>query len=147
MAEGILKSVLSEKGVKNISVSSAGTAGLDKLPASAFAVEAAKLWNVDISSHRSTPLTKEIINSANLILAMSSNHIRVIQNLAPNALKKTYLLKGFPKAYSPMHEDVYDPIGGPLDLYNQTFLELDEKIRGIVGEIIELSDNSSEGNV
>jgi len=146
MAEGILKSVLSEKDIKNINVSSAGTAGFNGHPATGFAVEAAKVWNVDISGHLSTPLTKELLDSADLILAMSSNHIGFIKQVAPKALSRSFLLKGFPEPYSPLQEDVYDPIGGPLDLYNQTYMELDEKIRGIVPEIVKLSENASRGN-
>ena len=144
MAEGILKNLLKLKGVEHIEVSSAGTAGLDHFPASENAVEAAKVWDIDISGHRSRPINRWIIESADLILAMSPNHVDYILNIAPSAKNKTYLIKGFPKPFSPAQEGVRDPIGGPLELYNQTYLELDEVLRRIERDIIDLSNSSGE---
>jgi protein-tyrosine-phosphatase len=144
LAEGILKHLLEIKGIRHIEVSSAGTAGLDNFPASENAVFAAKAWDIDISGHRSRPLSRDIVESADLVLAMSPGHVDQILKLSPSAAKKTYLLKGFPRPYSPTQEEVQDPIGRPLDLYNQTFLELDEILRRIEHDIIEMSDSSGE---
>lgn len=144
MAEGILKHLLDIKGIKHIEVSSAGTAGLDNSPASENAVIAAKSWDVDISGHRSRPISRGIIDSADLILAMAPGHVDQIVKLSPSAREKTYLIKAFPNPYSPGQEEVHDPIGGPLELYNQTYLELDEILRRIEGEIIKRSDSAGE---
>jgi protein-tyrosine-phosphatase len=144
MAEGILKYLLKIKGINHIYVSSAGIAGLDNYPASENAVEAAKVWDVDISKHRSRPLDSELIESADLILAMSPGHADFILKLSPSAKTRTYLIKGFPQPYSSSQEGVHDPIGGPLDLYNQTFMELDEILRRIEQDIINLSKSSGE---
>lgn len=144
MAEGILKHLLEIKGIRHIDVSSAGTAGLDNFPASENAVIAAKSWDVDISDHRSRPITRGIIESADLILAMAPGHVDQIVRLSPNAVGKTFLIKGFPKPYSPTQEEVHDPIGGPLELYNQTYLELDEVLRRIEGDIIKRSDSAGD---
>jgi protein-tyrosine-phosphatase len=144
MAEGILKYLLKMKGINHIDVSSAGTAGLDNYPASENAVEAAKVWDVDISGHRSRPINREIIESADLILAMSPGHVDYILNLSPSAKTRTYLIKGFPQPFSPSQDGVRDPIGGPLDLYNQTYMELDEVLRRIEQDIINMSKSSGE---
>jgi len=142
MAEGILKSVLAVKRIDNISVNSAGTAGLHDTPASRFAVEAAKIWGVDIQNHLSTALTPKLIESADLILALAANHVDHILKKSSGARSKTFLLKGFPKAFLPGQDDVNDPIGGPLEMYNQTYLELDEHIRKIFADIIRLAEQS-----
>lgn len=138
MAEGILRSLLKQKGADDIIVSSAGVGGLEGYPASGFAVEVAKNWHVDISGHRARQLSHETIEKADLILAMSPEHADYILRTEPEARKKTYLLKSFPKLYVPSQEGVNDPIGGSLDQYNQTYLELDEAMRRIEGNIIQL---------
>jgi protein-tyrosine-phosphatase len=144
LAEGILKNLLKSRGIEHIQVSSAGTAGLDSFPASENAVEAAKVWDIDISGHRSRPINRRIIESADLILAMSPDHVNYIFSVSPSAKNRTYLIKGFPKPFSPTQEGVRDPIGGPLELYNQTYLELDEIIRRIERDIIDMSNSSGE---
>jgi protein-tyrosine-phosphatase len=144
MAEGILKNLLQNKGIEHIEVSSAGTAGLDNYPASENAVEAAKVWDVDISNHRSRPIDRRIIESADLILAMSPEHVNYILSLSPSASERTFLIKGFPEPFSPHQEGIQDPIGGPLDLYNQTYMELDEILRKIERNIIDLAEFSGD---
>lgn len=139
MAEGIFKSILNQWRINNIDVFSAGIAGLIDYPATENAIEAAKLWEVDISGHKSRAVSSEIIESIDLILAMSSNHVDYVLNLNPGARNKTFLIKGFPKPYSPAQENVHDPIGGSLELYNQTYLELDETIRRFEKDIIDMS--------
>ena len=64
MAEGILKHLLKSKGIEHIDVSSAGTAGLEGYPPSENAVEATRVWDIDISGHRSRPLNRRLIESA-----------------------------------------------------------------------------------
>jgi protein-tyrosine-phosphatase len=139
MAEGILKALLNERGIDHIQVSSAGIGALSGMPATPFAIEAAKHWDVDISGHRARQLTKKMIDDADLILAMSHEHVDSILRKDPDALKKTYLFKGFPQGFSPKQEGVRDPIGGALGDYNQTYLELDEALRRIENKIIEMS--------
>jgi protein-tyrosine-phosphatase len=141
MAEGILRTLLSERGIENIKVSSAGVGALEGMPATSFAIEAAKLWGVDISSHIARQLNTRIIDDADLILVMSPEHYEAIKRKMPQALPKTYLFKGFPEPLSPRQEGVHDPIGGSLDDYNQTFMELDEILRRIEGRIIQLYES------
>ncbi len=145
MAEGILKSLLKQKGKDDIIVSSAGVGALEGYPASGFAIEVAKNWDVDISDHRARQLSHEMIKKTDLILAMSPEHADNILRTDPRAKSKTYLLKSFPKLYAPSQEGVDDPIGGSLDQYNHTYLELDDVLRRIAGDIIQLASSSGKG--
>ncbi len=138
MAEGILRKVAGENNVSNLKIGSAGTVAIDGMPATDFAIMAAKHWDIDISNHRSRKLTGNLVNSSDLILAMGAEHIESILSLDSTALSNTYLLKGFPQPYDSSQARVDDPIGGSLEQYNQTFLELDEVIRKIFHKIAEL---------
>lgn len=146
MAEGILKSMLDHRGKTDISVSSAGISGLDNHPAAQYAIEAAAHWGVDISNHRGRSITRRMIDNADLILAMSPEHVEFILRQIPGAAGKTYLLKAFPKPYSPAQERVDDPIGGLLDQYNRTFLELDDALRRAESDILRLAESSQKGS-
>jgi len=142
MAEGILRSMLRQRGEIEIEVSSAGIGGLNNYPAAQFAIESARHWDVDISDHRARNIDREMIRRADLILAMSPEHVEYILRLDSSAAAKTYLIKAFPKPYSPGQEGVDDPIGGLLEQYNKTFLELDEALRRAEGDILRLAKSS-----
>jgi protein-tyrosine-phosphatase len=146
MAEGILKSILKEKGIEDIRISSAGIGAMTGMPATPFATEAARNWGVDISNHRARRLTPKLIEEADLILAMAPEHVVEILRKRPDAVRKTFLVKAFPAPYSASQERVQDPIGGSLDDYNQTYLELDEILRKIADRIIQLSESLKKGS-
>jgi protein-tyrosine-phosphatase len=146
MAEGILKAVLKEHGIENIRVSSAGIGAMTGMPATPYAIEAAKNWGVDISSHHASQISRDMIERADLILAMAPEHAEVVFRKSPEASRKTFLIKAFPTPYAPTQEKVQDPIGGTLNEYNQTYLELDEILRRIVTRIIQLSGSSKKGS-
>lgn len=136
MAEGIAKK-LAQEYMLDVDMSSAGTAAPEGKPATDFAVEAAKHWDIDISLHRSRALTEELVKGSDLILAMGSENVEQVLALDPGAYAKTYMIKSFPEPYRPGQERIEDPIGRNLEDYNQTFLELDELIRRIFPRIIE----------
>jgi protein-tyrosine-phosphatase len=153
MAEGILKKMLKENKLDNIEVGSAGTSSLDGAFPSLFAIEVVKAQNVDLTRHRSHQLNEQILKKADLILAMSSEHLEHIRKMNEKALKKTYLLKAFPQHHPlhPLGKDVSmtenenkspdlsyikDPIGGSMDDYNRCFWEIEKEIRRIFPELI-----------
>ena len=146
MAEGILKKLLAEKGINNIKVSSAGTQALDGYPAAPFTIEAAKVWEIDLSEHSSKKLTADLLTESDLILVMSPEHLQQIEKMDRNSLDKVYLLKAFPHKDDNDDLTVKDPIGGSLEEYNQCFLELDEEIRRILPEVIRLFEKKNEKN-
>ena len=140
MAEGILKVLLAGKGISNIQVESAGIGAVDRMPATHFAVDVARHWDIDISDHRARQINRVIVDEADLILAMAPEHVMTIIRKNPDAAKKTFLIKAFPEPFAPSQEGVADPIGGTLNDYHQTYLELDEILRRITKKVIELSD-------
>ncbi len=137
MAEGALR-VLLEKQTDTVDVISAGTGAVPGCPATINAIEAAKTWHADISNHHSRPLSVELIEEADLILAMTPGHYRDILGYTSDAASRTFLLKKYPEPGDD-GEGVADPIGGPLDVYNQTFLEIGEELGRILPDILELA--------
>jgi len=144
MAEGILKKLLAEKGIKNIKVSSAGTQALDGYPAAPFTLEATKVWDIDLKEHYSKKLTADLLRESDLILVMSPEHLRHIEKIDRSTLARAYLLKAFPRKDDNDNLAVKDPIGGSLEEYNLCFLELDEEIRRILPEVIRVFEKKNE---
>ena len=123
-------------------VISSGTASASGYPATMYAIEAAKIWDCDISGHESQPLTAELIDRSDLIFAMTPSHYQEIVKIDRQAIGKTYLLKNFPDPRS-RGEGVNDPIGQSLDMYNETFLEIGEYLGKHLPEIVKRIDEKT----
>lgn len=143
MAEGALRVLLEKERPGKAVVKSAGISAASGFPATMYGAEAAKMWDVDLSSHKSQALTKTLIEAADLIFGMSPEHVREILRQVPAAKDKTYLFKNFPDS-SPTGEPVEDPIGQSLDRYNETFLELGEYLGKYLPEIVKRIDATTD---
>ena len=114
MAEGWLKPKLAGKGW---TAESAGVAARDGQPASPEAVDAMREIGIDISKHRSRALSKDRVDGADIILAMTDGHRRELLFRFPEAKDKVFLVKGFGLEKP---GSVMDPVGLPLDVYRRT---------------------------
>lgn len=139
IAEGALRSLLEKKRPGKFEVISAGTAAAAGFPATLYATEAAKVWEVDLSGHRSQPLTTTLIDRADLIFGMTPQHVKEIVKTRRDASAKTFLFKNFPNP-APTGESMADPIGQSLERYNETFLEIGEYLGQFVDEIVKRID-------
>lgn len=134
MAEGALRHLLEKEGLSDVEVISSGTGAATGYPATLYAIEAARTWDVDISGHLSKALTPDLIEKSDLILAMTPRHIKELLRIRRDAGSKTYLFKSFPETDHD-GEGVSDPIGMSLEEYNKTFLELGEYLGKNLPEI------------
>ncbi len=107
MAEGILKNILS-----NYDISSAGIITANGLTPSENAVLATKEIGIDISSHKSRLITKEIFEDSDIILCMTQAHKEMILTYF-GVNDKTFTLAEF----AGENGDIPDPFGGDLAKY------------------------------
>ncbi len=94
MAEGIARHLAAERG-HAVDIRSCGTHAHDGDPASENGVTACEEKGIDISGHRSQPLTAEIIEWADQILCMEENHILTVNSRDWRAPFKTWNLGSF----------------------------------------------------
>ena len=139
MAEYALRSLIDRERPGAAEVLSAGTLGLSGQPATRYAQVAGQVWDLDMSRHRNQPLMAELIERADLILAMAPEHHQKILEMVPKASDKTYLLKNFPDN-SGTGDRVEDPIGMDLGAYNEVFLEIGEYLGKYLPEILDRMD-------
>lgn len=93
MGEVLLKRALSEAGYAEVEVASSGTWGLTGRPATDDAVEVMREHGVDLGGHAACSLQRSDIEDADLVLAMTSVHLREIEELAPGTSRKVFLIK------------------------------------------------------
>jgi protein-tyrosine phosphatase len=141
MAEGALRVLLEKERPGRFRVMSSGTSAASGYPATIYAIEAARMWNADLSEHKSRELTRQLIERSDLILGMTEEHVREILRLNPEAGEKTFLFKNYPEN-SPHGEGVADPIGQSLQKYNETFLEIGEYLGTFLPEIVKRIDDA-----
>ena len=140
MAEYAMRSLIQRERPDAAEVCSGGTLGLKGQPATRYAQEAARVWDLDLSPHLNQPLTVELIERADLIFAMAPEHHERVLQMVPQAADKTYLLKNYPDS-SGVGDKVEDPIGMDLDKYNEIFLEIGEYLGQHLPEILSRIDS------
>lgn len=117
MAEGIARQILAQKlkvpeselESRGITVMSAGSYAMPGSRATAQGVDALAEMGIDISKHRSRPLSVELIHRADRIFTMGKAHLSAVLGLVPSAAGKAQLL-------SPEGE-IDDPIGSDVSVY------------------------------
>ncbi len=114
---------------------SAGTSAYFGFPATEEAVRAVAEWKIDLRSHRSRPLTRELVEESDLVVGMTESHVQEALRLAPKARGRIFLVTGLGASARP--PGVPDPIGGPLELYRKTRDLLDSCMSDIILHIKE----------
>ncbi len=126
MAEALLQRLFEEAGVP-AEVRSAGTLGLTDVPAHPNARETAAARGLDLSGHRSTPLTPDVIRWADTVLCMEPAHRRAVLELDSTADARLV------SEFGPAGEDaILDPIGRSRIVYEEVFEELLRRLRAFV---------------
>lgn len=119
LAEAIARNVLAARLGFEVEIASAGTSAIDGAPASRHSMEVAGQHGLDLSGHRSRPLSTDLVRNADLIVTMGVRHREVVGEIDPDSLESTFLLTNFSDRH---HGDIPDPIGGGRDIYEQTYL-------------------------
>jgi len=155
MAEALLRGHLIERGV-DARVHSAGTMAWGGGP-TPNAIEAVRDLGYDISGHISRQLTSEHVERADLVLGMTRDHVRRVRRLAHDAFERAFLVgellrlaadggdrpesedvrvwagrassaRGDPAFFGRGADEVDDPIGEPLAVYQATASRLDREL-------------------
>jgi protein-tyrosine-phosphatase len=93
MAEALLRHEIESRHVGNAEVGSSGTWAIDGSPATSEAIRVMGDLGINLRDHRSRHLTREQLDRADLVVAMTSVHVREIGDFAPDVLGKVRLLK------------------------------------------------------
>lgn len=128
LAEVLARREAIERGLAEVEVTSAGTSAWDGAPASDGALLVALERSLDLSGHRAQQLTREMVQSADVVLAMGPHHLERAEALGGEG--KSHLLTAF-AAGGRSGNAINDPFGGELEQYRETLTELQGEIRRV----------------
>ncbi len=132
LAAALLERALTERGIEGIAVASAGTGAWDGAPVSEGAYLVGLERRLDLSGHRARLLTRELVESAELVLTMARHHRARVDELGGEG--RVFVLGEYAGREGDEAE-VSDPFGGDLDVYRDTCSELETLIQVAVERI------------
>ncbi|HET7275095.1 MAG TPA: low molecular weight protein arginine phosphatase [Longimicrobiaceae bacterium] len=133
MAEAIARREISRRGWQNVRVASAGASAEPGRPAAAEAITVLAREGIDLSDHSSRPLSRDIVEWSDLILAMGPSHLTSIARWGGAA--KAALLGDFAAGESMPGSPVPDPFGAEETVYLETAVELHSLIRSALDRL------------
>lgn len=143
MAEGLLRVKLPSRLEDNVAIKSAGTLGIEGMPASRYAAEVIEEMGGDLSGHRSQGVTDTLVEEADLILAMAPEHTDYLHKNFPEYRENVFLLKRFARAGDePLRDDdpdadeIFDPIGSSKETYRICADIIDEELERILPTLV-----------
>lgn len=131
LAEALARRLVATRGL-DVTVSSAGTGANEGMPASDGSLLVGLERSLDLSLHRARPLTRDLVDEADLVLCMATSHVERAQELGGEG--KVYLLADYARAQQ-TGRCIADPFGGAVDHYRTTAAELEHELVRVVDRL------------
>ena len=131
MAKGYLEKLMKVRGMRHVQVGTAGVMTRNGLLPTQESVQMLSEEGEDIRSHRSKPMTFEMLENADLVLGMGAFQVQKATRTNPNAKGKTFLLKEF-VGLTGRNAQISDPMGGTMEVYRKVFNELKAAINLLI---------------
>jgi protein-tyrosine-phosphatase len=125
MAEAMAKRIINERGITDVEVGSAGTAAWENAPASDGALLVCLENQVDLTQHQARLLTRELLDSYDLVLGMGPHHVERVEALGGSG--KAFLLTSY-ASNGESGRPIGDPFGGELEHYRDTYMDLEREL-------------------
>jgi protein-tyrosine-phosphatase len=125
LAEAIAREAAAARGLADVQFESAGTSAWDGAPASDGALLVGLERGLDLNSHRARHLNRDLVESADLLLAMGPHHLERIEALG--GVGKAFLITEF-ASHGREDRPIGDPFGGDLEAYRTAVDELTREI-------------------
>ena len=135
MAAALLQHALAAQPepLRSLRVISAGVAARTGEPVSENSVFALKKVGIDLSHHRSQPLTQQMLDEALAVICMTESHRAMIEVQAEPVPKNLLLFRQFMPGDG--DREIGDPYGGPLRIYEAARDEMVESIPSLVAHL------------
>jgi tRNA threonylcarbamoyl adenosine modification protein (Sua5/YciO/YrdC/YwlC family) len=144
MAEAMLRQKLRLAGGENFVVRSAGTSATVDHPPQLRALQAMENRGIDIRSHRSRPIKHELMDWADLVFVMTTDHLAEMHELYEESTQKVFLLSAYPEMDLEGIYGVEDPYGSDLAVYERVADAIELELNRIVEFLLSRPDASNE---
>ncbi len=121
MAQALFADMLKKRNIDGVKCRSAGLSAFDGEAASENSIEAMNELDIDISSHRSKTITRDLLDEAELIVCLSKGHFDVLKNFVDESKLKI------------LGNGISDPYGMSLKEYIRTR----DEIKNALSELLE----------
>ncbi len=129
LAEAILSKIIFDENLEKELISeSCGIWATEGQQVSRLARLVAEENGLDLSQHRSKPISLHLMKSSNLILCMTPSHKMDLLQIFPHYEHKIFTLKEFGRECKPIRLSIDDPIGMTLNFYRRIFNEIQQEI-------------------
>ncbi|NLI60881.1 MAG: low molecular weight protein arginine phosphatase [Clostridiales bacterium] len=138
MAQALFKDIIeTENGDKRqeLNIISAGIAAGEGEGANPNAIKAMEELGIDLTGHRASQLTQELIDKADLILTMTQRHKEMIMLVSPGSRDKVYTLMEFIDEGESQGLDIEDPFGGSIEVYRQSAAQIREALKKLIRKL------------
>jgi protein-tyrosine-phosphatase len=132
MAEVIARGAIQGRGWQHVDVRSAGIAAMDGGPATGLAAAVAREHDLDLDTHASRPLTAELVEWADMVLAMSPSHVEAV--VAYGGEGKVSMVTDFVDGDG-AGAPVTDPFGGDHADYSVAFAQIEEAVNALLDRL------------
>lgn len=124
MADGMMKKLVEEKNL-DIEVYSAGIYAETGDYATYNAIEASRMFDVNIALHRATNVRDSLIEEMDLVLCATKSHKQTILTMYPDLKGKVYTIKEYAGIDKEgINVDISDPWGYNMETYNRCANEI-----------------------
>jgi protein-tyrosine-phosphatase len=128
MAKAVARDLLEREEINNWMIDSAGIFAIEGQRANPNAVKVLAKRGIDLTRHKSKKIPKDIGNY-DLILTMTENHRRFLLENYSLDKNKVFTLNSF--AYND-NVDIKDPFGCDIEVYEDTYEELEQAINEVI---------------
>lgn len=137
LAEALARARAEERGMEELEVRSAGIRASRGAPASAGSEEVAGEVGLDLSRHAATPLDRELLERADLVLCMGVSHRLEVERLGVSGGKAVLLTRFLPEDHPDHGRSIPDPVGGGAEDYRDVRRTLEAAVGGLLERIEE----------
>ena len=123
MARYYIEKLFKDKGISRIDFDSAGIGAFQGLDASPLTLEVLKEEGIDASSHRTKPVTEELVKESDLIVVMGKTHRDFLEEKFPESRGKIRPL------------EISDPIGQGKDVYKACLFMIKTGLEELLKEV------------
>lgn len=147
MAAEYLRHRAARSGLAHLVVDSAGTLGIVGAPASPEAVRALREVGLDLTGHRSKGISRPDLESSDLLVAMTRDHLEYLAEHFPRGVDRRLLLRAFEHGADPdrLALDLPDPIGAAVEVYREQFGVIRTCVDHLVLHLRHLDPTSDHG--
>jgi len=134
MAQSLMQQTLQRAGLDVIEVASSGVFAIEGMSPTRETQRVLQDVGVDCTSHKARPLTVQMVDEADLVLAMEQFQVEEILRRVPDAKGKVHLLKSYGATAQEVvgNPNIPDPIGKPLEVYEACFMEIRDAIERVL---------------